>query len=283
MNGPLKSHGGKHYLARQIVALMPPHTHYVEAQAGGLAVFFAKPFEGISEVVNDINGDLMTFWRVLQDKKSFAEFKRRIEAVPFSEVEWQDAEQALAGLDESVRRTDLVERAVRFFILSRQSMAGRCQEFTPLTRTRTRRGMNEQASAWLKAIEGLTAVHARLQRVVILNRPAIEVIRSQDGPQTLFYLDPPYLPETRSSGEVFGKFDMTEAEHEELLEVIQGLQGKVMISGYRCPLYDARLTKWHRHEFDVPNNAAGGVLKRRMVETVWCNFRPKSKAQKEVA
>jgi len=277
VNIPLKTHGGKHYLARQIVALMPRHTHYVEPYAGGLAVLFAKPCEGISEVVNDLNGDLMNFWRVLQDRKPFIEFKRRVEAVPFSEVEWQDAQQALAERENAASRADRVERAVRFFILCRQSMSGRCQDFAPLTRSRTRRGMNEQASAWLKAVDGLPAVHARLQRVVILNRPAVEVIQSQDGPDTLFYLDPPYVPDTRSPGTVFGKFDMTEGQHEELLGVIRGVQGKVMISGYGCELYDSKLAKWHRHEFDLPNNAASGILKRRMTEVIWANFRMKAK------
>jgi DNA adenine methylase len=174
-----------------------------------------------------------------------------------------------------------VGRAVGFFILCRQSLAGRREGFAPLTRRRTRRGMNEQASAWLRAVDGLPAVHARLQRVVILNRPAVEVIRTQDGPDTLFYLDPPYVPDTRGSGETFGKFDMTEAEHQELLEVIKGLRGKVMISGYACPLYESALLRWCRHEFDLPNNAAGGDFKRRMTEALWCNFR--SGARKGVA
>lgn len=70
MNGPLKCHGGKHYLAGQIVGLMPPHLHYVEPYFGGGAVLFAKTSEGTSEVANDLNGNLMNFWRVLQDKKS---------------------------------------------------------------------------------------------------------------------------------------------------------------------------------------------------------------------
>jgi DNA adenine methylase len=283
MNIPLKTHGGKHYLAQQIVALMPRHTHYVEPYAGGLAVLFAKPCEGISEVVNDINGDLMNFWRVLQDKKSFVEFRRRVQAVPFSEVEWQEAKDQLAAPDNQHLRTHRIERAARFFIFCRDSMAGRCKDFTPLTKNRTRRGMNEQVSAWLKAIEGLRAVHARLQRVVVLNRPAIEVMRSQDGPETLFYLDPPYVPVTRSAGTVFGQFDMTEAQHEELLDVILQLQGKVMISGYRCRLYDSRLASWDRHQFVVPIHSAGGEIKRRMVETLWCNFRSRSEAAKEVA
>jgi DNA adenine methylase len=110
----------------------------------------------------------------------------------------------------------------------------------------------------------------------------IEVVVSpQDGKDTLFYMDPPYVPDTRGSGEAFGKFDMTEAQHRELLEVIRGIQGKVMISGYACPLYESALSKWCRHEFDLPNNAAGGVLKRRMTEALWWNFR--SGTRKEVA
>jgi len=261
---------------------MPPCTHYVEPYAGGLSVLFAKPFEGVSEVINDINGDLMNFWRILQDRKTFSQFKRRVEAVPVSETEWQDAHSHLQEPAQSQARSQRLERAVRFFIRCRQSMAGRCKDFTPLTRTRTRRGMNEQASAWLKAIDGLPQVHARLQRVVILNSPALDVIRSQDGPDTLFYLDPPYMPEARSPGSVFGEFDMTEAQHEELLNVLDRRAGKVMISGYACPLYDSRLAKWHRHEFDLPNNAAGGLAKPRMTETIWCNFRAKA-GRKEVA
>ena len=71
--------------------------------------------------------------------------------------------------------------------------------------------MNEQASAWLAAVAGLSEVHARLSRVVILNRDALNVIRKQDGPDTLFYLDPPYLTETRTAPDVFAH-EMTEAD-----------------------------------------------------------------------
>lgn len=274
MNGPLKSHGGKHYLARHIVALMPPHLHFVEPYFGGGAVLFAKQHEGISEVVNDINGDLMNFWRVLQDKKAFTEFKRRMEATAFSEVEWQEAKTELAQ-EVGTSRKASIERAVSFFILARQSMAGRCADFAPISKNRTRRGMNEQASAWMQCVDSLPVVHARLRRVVILNRPALEAIRAHDTVNTTFYLDPPYLPETRSVQGVFGPFDMTAEQHEELLATIKGLQGKVLLSGYPSELYDKGLKGWHRHEFDLPNNAAGDIAKRRMTECVWCNFKAK--------
>ncbi len=260
---PLKWHGGKWYLAPRIVAKMPPHIHYVEAFAGGLSVLLAKDPEGVSEVVNDLNGDLSNFWRVLQQEDSFRRFQRTLEAMPFSEREWRDAEEG--------RGADAVEWAVRFFVRCRQSLAGRMDGFAPLSRTRTRRGMNEQASAWTAAVDGLPAVHARLRRVAILNHDALDVIRQQDGPDTLFYLDPPYLAETRACDDVYAH-EMGPAQHAELLEVLCRCAGRVMLSGYPSEMYDRRLRDWTRHEFALPNQAAGGKQKRSMTEVVWCNF-----------
>ncbi len=196
---PLKWHGGKQYLARRIVRLMPPHVHYVEPFAGGLAVLLTKSPEGVSEVVNDLDADLTNFWRVLQTPDAFEQFRRVVEAIPFSEVEWHEAHDRLGCRCG----TGPVHRAAWFFVLCRQSLAGRLDTFAPLSRQRIRRGMNEQASAWWNAVDGLAHVHIRLQRVVILNRPALEVIKQQDGPGTLFYCDPPYLPKTRTVPDVY--------------------------------------------------------------------------------
>jgi DNA adenine methylase len=268
---PLKWHGGKHYLAGRIVSLMPPHIHFVEPYAGGLAVLLAKSPDGVSEVVNDLDGRLTNFWKVLQNETMFADFHRLIEAVPFSEVEWQEARDASAGFRHPFSRVEMVREAAQFFVLCRQSLAGRMKGFASLSRSRTRRNMNEQASAWITAVDGLPAVHARLRRVVVLCGSAIEVLRSEDSPDTLFYLDPPYLKETRSVPEVYG-FEMSEADHRELLDVIQGLRGKIMLSGYPSDLYDAALAGWSRHTFDLPNNAASGKSKARETEVLWCNF-----------
>lgn len=132
--------------------------------------------------------------------------------------------------------------------------------------------MNEQASAWLSAINGLEAVHDRLKRVVILCRDAVDVIRQQDGVETLFYLDPPYLPSTRVSSGNY-EHEMTEDQHVRLLETIQGCEGKVMLSGYPNELYDDMLIGWQRHDFKIDNKVSGAKQKRRMVESVWCTFR----------
>jgi DNA adenine methylase len=155
------------------------------------------------------------------------------------------------------RLEDVIERAHAFFIACRQSLAGR---------------MNEQVSAWLNAIEGLPAVHARLKRVAILNRPAVEVIRQQDGPRTLFYCDPPYLHETR---ETTGEYahEMTVEQHEELLETLAGVKGRFLLSGYPSELYDrwAQRCGWRREEKLIDNKASGKREKEKKVEVVWRN------------
>lgn len=271
VKSPLKWHGGKHFLASKIVALMPPHTHYVEPYAGGLSVLFAKdPLaqpEGVSEVINDLDRDLTHFWRVLQNGQQFAEFQRLVEATPFSEVEWDDA---LDGMDHS----DPVERAAAFFLRCRQSLSGRMKSFTGITKTRTRRRMNNEVSAWLSAVEGLPAVHARLKRVLILNRTALDVIRSQDGPGTLFYLDPPYLAETRTAPNVYRHEMGGLRDHAELLVELSKIEGKFLLSGYPHKLYRVaeRQYGWRRTDFDIANHAAAGDQKRRMTECVWSNF-----------
>jgi DNA adenine methylase len=278
---PLKWWGGKHYLAEDIIELMPRHLHYVEPYAGGLAVLLEKdPFDqskywgqksyeqGVSEVVNDINRDLTNFLRVLQREDTFAPFYRIIEATPFSQIEWEEAE----ARQHPIKVPD-VEAAVAFFIRGRQSRAGAFKDFATLSRNRTRRQMNEQASAWLSCIEGLPAVSARLRRVVILNQPALEVIRQQDGPGTLFYLDPPYLHETRVSTDTY-RYEMTDGDHREMLAVIKQCRGMVMLSGYRNPLYDRELVGWRRQDFRIDNKASGAKTKREMIESVWMNFDP---------
>lgn len=293
VDSPLKWHGGKSYLASRILALMPPRQskdypegwlHYVEPYAGGLSVLLAQNPEGISEVVNDRNMDLSNFWCVLQNRPLFQEFQRILAVTPFSEVEYDSAHDILCGQKPDIlftlatgiddqRAAASVARAVAFFCYCRMSLAGRMKAFAPLSRTRTRRGMNEQASAWLNAIEGLPAVHERLQRVVILNRDAIDVITQQDGSHTLIYADPPYMHQTRASTGEY-QHEMTHQQHDALLCTLAGIQGRFLLSGYRSTLYDERaeLHGWKRHDFDLPNNSAGGATKRRMMESVWVNF-----------
>jgi DNA adenine methylase len=277
MQLPLKWHGGKYYLASKIVSLMPRHLHYVEPFFGGGAVLMARepdkpelwlsaksPQNGVSEVANDINGRLINFWRVLQDPDAFARFHRTVEAVPMARMEWEKAHSYGDSQDP-------VADAVAFFVDCRQSRSGMMNGFTSVTRNRTRRRMNGNVSEWLSAVEGLPEVHGRLKRVLIENMPAIELLKREDTRTTLFYCDPPYLHETRASTDAYSH-EMTAAEHRDLLMALVECKGKVMLSGYPSTLYDSFLSRWNRHDFDLPNNVAGGETKRRMTEVVWCNF-----------
>jgi DNA adenine methylase len=264
---PLKWHGGKYYLALKIIDLMPEHLHYVEPYAGGLSVLLSKNPDGTSEVVNDTHGELTNFWNVLKSENDFARMQRILQATPFSEVEFHSARA-------NSETADPVERAVKFFVFCRQSHSGKMKSFAAISRNRVRRNMNEQASAWITALEGLPEVHARLRRVVILNRKATDVIQEQDGPRTLFYLDPPYMHETRATTIEYGDHEMSMDDHKQLLDVISRCEGRFMLSMYRHALYDDAAKKygWNRVDFDLPNNAASGAEKRRMTECVWMNF-----------
>lgn len=256
------------YLAKRICALMPPHLHFVEPYAGGLAVLLAKRFEGVSEVVNDVDSDLTNFWNVLKRPADFYAFQRVIEATPFGEHEWEDA-------GEDLKREGLnpVERAVAFFVRCRMSLAGRMDSFTGVTRTRTRRGMNNEVSAWLSCVEGLPTVHERLKRVLVLNRHALDVIAGQDGEGTLFYVDAPYVKDTRTAPDVYAH-EMTDQQHEDLIGLLLKCKGKVMVSMYHHPIYDALHQQhgWRLVEFDISNHASGSKSKRRMTECLWLSW-----------
>ena len=186
--------------------------------------FSQGPHNGVSEVVNDIHSRLVNFWRVLQRSGRLRGFSPPGGGCPDGEQAWEETHNHTYGQDP-------VADAVAFFVDCRQSRSGMMNGFTSVTRNRTRRQMNGNVSEWLSAVEGLPAVHQRLSRVFIENMPAIELIKREDTPTTLFYCDPPYLHETRTATDAYFH-EMTEAEHRELLATLVECKGKVMLSGY---------------------------------------------------
>lgn len=267
-SAPIKWHGGKSYLAAQIVDLMPSHTHYVEPFFGGGAVLFNKPtafVDGHSEVVNDVYGDLVNFWKVLQSRELFPEFQLRLALTPFAKPSFDDA--------KSSSHSEPLERAVAFFVRYRQSRQGLGKDFATMSRTRTRRGMNEQVSSWLSAIDGLPEAHARLQRVVIFCDDAIQLIKREDDQQSFFYCDPPYLPETRVVKNAYS-YEMNEDQHEELLDTLGDLEGKFVLSGYPHPIYRSAAKRfgWRCKEIKIDNKASSQKTKPTKTECLWFNY-----------
>jgi DNA adenine methylase len=276
VNSPIKLFGGKSYLASRIASLLPPHTHYVEPFFGSGAVMFAKSNVGISEVANDLSSNLITLWRVLQDEAMFSKFVRLMQATPFSEELFDGSmtRQAFDGVvlaaKFSAEDRASLSKAANYFLRCRMSHQGMGKGFAALSRNRVRRGMNEQASAWLSAVEGLPAVHARLQKVVITRRDAIRCITSQDGPNTCFYVDAPYVLSTRSTKQAYDH-EMTDDQHRELIRTLLAIEGKAVVSMYHHKIYDKLRRKhgWELIELDVPNNASNAKTKNRKVECLW--------------
>ena len=282
----LRWHGGKKYLSEWLGSMLPKHIHRVHLYAGGLAEARTWPIEGYSLVANDINGLLLNFYRVLQGEETFKAFMRKVAAVPVSRKEWDEADNMMGGAIASGIPVHYgghahVDGAVSFFIWNRQSMAGRMDCFSPLTRKRTRGGRNAEVNSWWGAIDGLLEFKAYLDNYVLECDKALKVLKREDGEDSLFYLDPPYVNcdkgEGRTTPDVF-HYEMTTKDHEDLMKALTGgLQGKVMLSGYRSELYDDYLTEargWVSKEKEIDNKAAKGAVKRKMVECCWMNYKP---------
>lgn len=281
------------------MSLFPPHLHYVEPYFGGGSVLLARDprrdwmidykwkltngdsipahLRGCSEVVNDINGELTNFWSVLRSKELWPELQHLLSATPLCELTFEDVRASERDYATGIMPEWMADNSTRawwFFIQCRQSRQGLGKDFATLSRNRTRGGRNEQANAWLSAIDGLPEIHERLQGVVILNRDALDVIRQQDGEHTLFYCDPPYVHSTRSTKKEYGQHEMTEEQHCELMSVLNNIKGKFMLSGYHSDLYDT----WRQqqgytcHEMVIDNKASGAKTKQQKVECVWTNF-----------
>jgi len=258
---PVKWHGGKHYLCHRILDLFPSHHTYVEPFGGAASVLLNKPPAPV-EVYNDMDQRITRLFRVLRDNGQ--ELHRRLSLTPYSEVEFARATEPTQ---------DEIEQARRDFVRLRLSLGGRGDSFS-FTLHRVRRGMADVVSGYLSTIdEQLPLIVQRLRSVEIVNRPALDVIRTWDSTETLFYCDPPYLHSTRHEGsrDVYG-VEMTEKEHRELASVLRECKGKVLLSGYPSPLYEELYAGWRTVSFDIANHAAGGRAKARKQETLWLNW-----------
>lgn len=251
----VKWHGGKAYLARRIIALLPPHRRYVEPFAGGLSVLLNKP-RTAAEVASDLDAGLVHFYRVLGGRT--AELLAALGGLAYTR---ETFERARSG-----RPTGDIDRAVKFLVVNRFSRGGLGNDFA--WSERLRGGQPGDLNGWLTIVAELPRIAARLRGVEFHCREAGDVIRGHDGPETLFYLDPPYLHETRTARAIYHR-EMSAEEHQELLATVRECRGAVVLSGYANRPYDEALSGWERHTFDMPNHSGQGKTKQRRVEVVW--------------
>jgi DNA adenine methylase len=256
-------YGGKFSHLDWLLPLLPESHHYCEPFAGSAAVLLNRKPSSV-ETYNDIDGDVVNFFRILRDFGP--ELERTISLTPFSREEYHRA-----VTDFPVAQSN-IERARRFYIRARQTRTGLAQTATlgrwANCKDTSRSGMSGVVSRWLGGIDALGEISERLIRVQIENRPAIDMIRLYDSPTTLFYCDPPYLHDTRGDSSAYG-FEMDESEHVELAATLRSCKGKVAISGYRNALMDSLFKGWRR--FDAALKMAHSIKKPRQ-ECLWMNF-----------
>jgi DNA adenine methylase len=256
-------YGGKFSHLDWLLPLLPDAHHYCEPFAGSAAVLLNRAPAPV-ETYNDIDGAVVNFFRVLRESPD--ELTRLIALTPFSREEFHDAVTA-AEAD-----VPPLERARRFYVRARQARTGLAQTATlgrwANCRNTSRGGMSGVVSRWFGGVEALPGIGERLLRVQIENRPALDVIRLYDGPDTLFYCDPPYLHETRGDRNAYG-FEMDAADHAALADTLRGIRGKAAVSGYRCALMDRLYDGWRR--FDAEPKHCHSI-KRLRRECLWMNY-----------
>jgi DNA adenine methylase len=259
---PFAYFGGKTRLAEQIAAAFPPHEHYVEPFGGSLAVLLAKPRSRM-ETVNDLDGDLMTFWRVLRDQA--AELARVCALTPHARAEQLEA----YALGEA---PDDIERARRVWVLLTQGRGGQMKP-TGWRHYVDPAGSVTSMPGYLEAYVGrIEPAAARLAGVSLECQPALELCtRYGQSPNVLLYVDPPYLAATRYSGGYRHEMK-TEAEHRDLAAILRGCKATVVLSGYDSPLYLELYPDWHVTRIDT-TTGQGGTRQER-TEVLWCNRAP---------
>lgn len=255
----VRYHGGKWRIAPWIISHLPPHRTYVEPFGGGGSVLLRKP-RSYAEVYNDLDDEIVNVFRMVRDRG--AELVRAIELTPFSRTEFVASYAPSEDPLEQARRTIL--RSFQGF-----GSAAACGELSGF-RANSNRSGTTPAHDWKNYPSALVKIVDRLRGVVIEQKDAIDVMRQHDGPDTVHYVDPPYVHSTRSA-KVRGtgnrksyKHEMTDTQHSDLAGVLHNLQGMVLLSGYHSDLYNDLYGDWRCVERHAHADGA-----RDRVEVIW--------------
>lgn len=259
-------YGGKFSHLDWLLQLLPKTRHFCEPFGGSAAVLINREPSPV-ETYNDLDGEVVNFFRVLRDRKD--ELIEKIGLTPFSREEYMRAIRMKGNPNLSD-----IERARLFYVRARQTRTGLAQSATPgrwaHCRLTSRAGMAGAVSRWLGAVESLSLIAQRLLRVQFENSPATEVIKRYDSPVTLFYCDPPYPHESRGDSNAYA-FEMTDEEHRELAKILHSVEGKVALSSYDCNLMRKLYGDWKR--IDASEKFCHSVKQLRK-ESLWINYGP---------
>ena len=251
MIGPLSYIGGKRTLAKRVIALFPKHTTYVEAFAGGAQVFFHKEPSRV-EVLNDLDGEIVNFFRIV--KEHYEELLRYFRFCLVSR-KWFD----LLKAKDPATLTD-VQRAARYLYLLKGSFASLVCRPNYHWHVVQPPGFNLE-----RLPQHLENAHKRLERVQIECLAYEEVLRRYDRPATLFYLDPPYF------GRKLYRYNFTPSDFARLAERLEGIRGKFILSLNDVPEVRTLFRRFHIKGVELPYTAQK-KSGRRYREVLITNF-----------
>lgn len=264
----VKIHGGKSYLVEWLIENFPEKYEemtYCEPFCGGGSVLLNKQ-RSAQEVVNDLDVGLANIFKAIRDEPK--EFVGRLRKVKYSEATFLRALKHNEGPFD-----DYLDHAVNEYITRRMSRGGLKKAFS--WSERKRGGKPGDENAWLTMLKQLPKISERLQNVTICTSDFRQVVKVWDEENTFIYLDPTYLPSTRSKGATQAySHEMTVDDHVALLNLIKNARAKVMISGYYSPLYAKNLDKttWRYKKKDIANHSGQGKTKERRTEYIWINY-----------
>jgi len=261
---PLRYHGSKWRLAPWIISFLPGHWAYVEPFGGAAGVLLRKERSG-SEVYNDIDGQIVNFFRILRDEQSCAELIRLLNLTPYARSEFDLSYEHTANPIEAARRL-----VIRCFFGH-----GTCS-VDPDDSNGFRSCDVRAGKSYAREFHGVPAAirsaAERFRGVTVENLDFRKLIPKFDHSTTCFYVDPPYLQATRESGGKGYVIELCDEGHRQLAWMLHQVKGKALISGYPSSLYEQLYADWHREEKAVQANGQRGAVSR--TEVLWMNFKP---------
>lgn len=263
VKSPVNHIGGKYYLAGWLSEMIPSHVLYCEPFCGAGHLLFSKPVSKV-EVINDIDGRLIGFFRVIQHSEKKQALIDKLNLMPYSRALWQDIR---SKWKQGNLPPDEIERVSYWFYLNRATFSGdqlRGGFAVPSTT-----GRNPIIS-FRNTVDNMNTIAERLKNVCIENLSYDKCIKRYDSKETLFYCDPPYL----NSEYYYGKDSFSHEDHHRLAGLLHGIKGQVMVSHYSNRLYDDLYKGWHRYEYQSfkGSHKSTGEAKPKTIECLWANF-----------
>jgi DNA adenine methylase len=261
---PIKWYGGKFYLLKYLLSLIPAHDVYVEVFGGAGHLLFAKPPSKI-EIYNDLHSGVVSLYRVLKDKNKLKEFYDRFCYVLYSRELHKEFSDSWKHCDDDV------DRAVSWLCSSWSSING-------IAGAGFSTSVKKPRVPFRRFINKIDSIFARLRNVVVEQLDFKDLILKYDGDNVFFYVDPPYLPETRASKKVY-EHELPVERHKELIQILLNVKGKVLLSGYDNQLYKVLEDNGWNKEFFKHKAYAYVMCKQTnaskrsdRVEVVWYNY-----------